>query len=141
MNRRAELLSQKANELQAYLEETQQIEELTSRNKTDELVEDFDELGGYLEKRAAIISQIQQIDGLLMRTETGDAGEEERQLWLCRRLLEQISESESHFADVLGKLFDQESTKARQNVNTVRKASAYVNLGIEGTENGNEWHK
>ena len=112
MNRRAELLSQKANELQAYLEETQKIEELTSRKKTDELVEDFEELGGYLEKRAAIISQIQQIDGLLMRTETGDAGEEERQLWLCRRLLEQISESESHFADVLGKLIDQESTKA-----------------------------
>ena len=52
MNRRAELLSQKANELQAYLEETQKIEELTSRKKTDELVEDFEELGGYLEKRA-----------------------------------------------------------------------------------------
>ena len=65
MSECAALLSQKANRLRQYLEETQNLNSLISDEKAEDRAEYFAKIDAVVKKRTDIIGEIDEIDGLL----------------------------------------------------------------------------
>lgn len=139
----AALLSQKANSLRDYLEATQALNRIVHANDTEDQTEYFAKVNGIIRKRGEIISEIDKMDGLLVckhLNENKNDSEVKRQLWLCRKLLEQISDIEKEIGPTFGRQIAEAQEENAQSMASVRTASAYMQLNNSADSNF-EWEK
>ena len=142
MSECAALLSQKANRLRQYLEETQNLNSLISDEKAEDRAEYFAKIDAVVKKRTDIIGEIDEIDGLLVchqMDEEKKRADVQRELWLCRKLLEQISDLEQNFKAVLERQISEEQRANGQARVSLRTASAYMQFDSGGSNF--EWEK